>query len=197
MAVDNPFGLRPVRYQDGRPYNGERTKVYAASGTANIFIGDPVRPDGSADADAKYMGVEVCPGTGATPDRVLGVCVGIVPDENSPGTLHSATGSNRYLYICTAKDLIYEVQEDADSDPINADDVGNSFDHISTVSGDTSTGISGIELDSTTHSASDGQWRLLGRSKRIENGTDHDLEGNAIWEVMMNESELHTGAAGT
>jgi len=46
-----PFGLTPVRYKSGAPYNGAANLYSVAAGeTNNIFIGDPVLISGTGDA---------------------------------------------------------------------------------------------------------------------------------------------------
>ena len=45
------FGLTPVRYKSGAPYNGAANLYSVAAGESNnIFIGDPVVISGTGDA---------------------------------------------------------------------------------------------------------------------------------------------------
>ncbi len=49
--VNSAFGLRPVRYLGGGPYNGAcNTYVALASYATNMFIGDPVVVTGTSVA---------------------------------------------------------------------------------------------------------------------------------------------------
>ena len=67
-----PFGLVPVRYKSGAPYNGAANVYSVAIGeTNNIFVGDPVIISGTGDTDG-VPGVN----RAAAGDRITGVVVG-------------------------------------------------------------------------------------------------------------------------
>jgi hypothetical protein len=91
MANTNaPFGLRPVRYLNGAPWNGQvsRYLIPATDGTA-YYIGDPVTLAGDAGASGSYVnGVY----TGGMPTVSIGIagatCIGaIVGFEVNPSGL--------------------------------------------------------------------------------------------------------------
>jgi hypothetical protein len=81
MANTNaPFGLRPVRYLNGAPWNGQvsRYLIPATDGTA-YFIGDPVTLAGDAGASGSFVnGVP----TGGMPTVSIGIagatCIGAI-----------------------------------------------------------------------------------------------------------------------
>ena len=59
--IDSPFGLKPVKYLGGSPWNGKANVYYipASDGTA-VFVGDAVKSAGSADATGKFPTVAQC-----------------------------------------------------------------------------------------------------------------------------------------
>ena len=44
--ADAPFGLKPVRYISGAPYNGAANVYRVTSATSNLMVGDPVYDGG-------------------------------------------------------------------------------------------------------------------------------------------------------
>lgn len=77
--VDAAFGLRPVRYLSGAPYNGACNKYYIPSTDTNtaVYIGSVVKLTGGADAD----GIPVVTGNVSATNPIVGVVVGVVPDR--------------------------------------------------------------------------------------------------------------------
>ena len=50
--VDKPCGLKPVKYLNGTPWNGQVTMYYTA-GTTAIYKGTPLMHAGTAATDGK------------------------------------------------------------------------------------------------------------------------------------------------
>ncbi len=105
----------------------------------------------------------------------------------------SARSATKYRLASTAKyglalvgglkGTILEMQEDSVVSTLTADDVGKMCDII-VAAGDTTTGISGMEIDSSSISTSDGQVTLLEPVQRPDNA----LGTNAVWRVQINEA---------
>jgi len=194
---DAAFGLRPVRYLSGAPYNGAANRYYvpATDGTA-IYIGGLVKPAGSADS----AGVMSVSGNVATGNAVLGVVVGFDPAEGAgasgrDSTIYRAASTERYLWVADDPNLLFEVQEDSVGGALAATDVANSADLASFTSGSTTTGLSSIEIDSSTKSASgDGTEDvvIVGLAKR----PDNVIGDNAKWLVRLNNHFFIDGQAG-
>lgn len=72
-------GFRPVKYLSGQPYTGEARLYYVASAGDEIFVNDPVKIAGSADANG-IATVDLC---GAT-DVPCGIVVGIMHSKFDP-----------------------------------------------------------------------------------------------------------------
>ncbi len=182
--VDAPKGLRPVKHLDGSPYTGAVNRYYvpASDGTA-LFIGDAVKSAGSADANGVASVTRAAAG-----DTLRGVIVGVEP-VTADSLIYRAASTERYVYVADAPDLIFEIQDDSDGGALAATNVGQNADII-VGSGSTVTGLSGMELDSSTASASTAQLRILGFVQDPLN----EVAANARFLVMINEHELKSAA---
>jgi hypothetical protein len=172
--VDTPRGLKPVRYVSGKPYTGACNKYYVPSsdGTA-IYLGGLVKPAGSADAS----GIMSVTGNVSTGNQVLGVVVGVDPVEGAgadgrDSLTYRAASTERYVYVADEPDLLYEIQEDGEGGTLAVTAVGNTADLTGFTAGSTTTGLSSIEVDSSTATASgDGTEDVLivGFSRSVDN----------------------------
>jgi len=190
------YGLVPVRYKSGAPYNGACNRYFVGSGDSTaLFIGDPVIISGTGDA-AGIPGVT----RAAAGDRITGVVVGI--GANS-GTLSAATTPGVALgyraasvdsYVLVADDpaLLFEAQEDAVGGALATGDIGNNVDLIA-AAGSTVTKQSGYLLDSSTKATTTAQVRLWGLSPRVNNDFG---AATTAWLVSIVEA-TETPAAGT
>lgn len=192
---DKPSGLKPVEHLNGNPWNGKARMYSIAVGYATaIFMGDPVKSGGSADATGKYPTVEQA----AAGDLIRGVVIGvsdqpyIAVDQDNLHRAYSPASTAGYCLVVDDPNVVFEVQEDSDTNNIDADMVGLNIDLI-IGSGNTNTGLSGVELDSSTSGAgADVQCRILG----LVNREDNALGANAKWKVLINEHELKAAVAG-
>lgn len=186
--TDRPAGLKPVRYLNGAPWNGKARMYYVRSDYATaLFIGDTVKSGGSADALGKYATVEA---SGAGGD-IRGVVIGfsdqpyVAFDADNLYRKYKPASTAMYCLVVDDPDVIFEVQEDNDANDIDADMVGLNSDLVATA-GDTASGISGYELDSSGTGTGTAQCRILGLVDR----EDNVMGTRAKWEVLINEHEL-------
>jgi hypothetical protein len=195
---DRPFGLRPVRYKNGAPWNGQATPYFvaAADGTA-LFLGDPVVSNGNSNTALIGRGHE--PGTLASVIRaaatgvVLGVVIGVEP-ETRESTVHRVASTDRVVYVADDPNLIFHVQDDAGGTP-GAGNVWLNANGIYTHAGSTVTGRSGMEIDGANWNTTQTfQYHILGLARLPNNSVAEDF---AIWEVMINTHQLKGAAAGT
>jgi len=162
---DTPFGLKPVRHMLGLPLNGAVKPYYIPStyGTA-LFIGDPVVKTGTANTTVVQapgvgrFGVGTLPeinrtvvgdvsgGSEAT-KLITGVIVGFAPDPNNLGRIYNPANTERIAYVCDDPFVVFEIQADG---AIPATSIGLNAVLIATHSGSTVTGLSGMELDTTS-----------------------------------------------
>lgn len=186
--VDRPAGLKPVRYLNGAPWNGKARMYYCRSDYATaLFIGDTVKSGGSADTLGKYATIEAS-GAGG---NIRGVVIGFSDqpysafDADDLYRTYKEASKAMYCLVVDDPDVIFEVQEDNDTNDIDADMVGLNADVVATA-GDTASGISGYELDSSGTGTGTAQLRILGLVDREDNA----LGTHAKWEVLINEHEL-------
>jgi hypothetical protein len=198
MANTNaPKGFVPVRMLDGTPFNGAHTQmvVLAADNTA-IFVGDPVKLGPASGVAGVFVngqdteGMPACirVATGATGQDIVGVVVGFLPDQNNLTTKHRLASTNRIALVAPAQGVIYEVQEDAVTTPLAAADMNLNI-SFSTTAGNTTTGVSGIELISAAKAVTVGlPCRLIGLVKRPDNAfnTAGAATDRAKFEVEFN-----------
>jgi hypothetical protein len=190
MANTNaPFGLRPVRYLDGRPYNGAVSFYFATGATGVIRPGDPVVESGTANT-SEFQGHP--PGTLPTctialdgdGDPITGVCVAVLPVTRDSLT-YRETSTDRIIAVARGPDLVFEVQADAGGTALAVTDVGL---HACLKVGTTSTLISDWTLDASDSPANDpsNQLKILGFGKKPKN----EVGAYAVVEVLINNHTL-------
>lgn len=197
--VNAPFGLRPVRYASGAPYNGACNLYFATGATGAIFLGDPVIAAGSANT-TQVQGY--APGTLPTctvaldgdGDPITGVCVGVLP-VTQDSTIHRVTSTDRIIMVADDPNLIFEGQCDGASTAWAATDTG-AYANLLVGTGSTATGRSAWTLDTTDGpDPADPSNQLL--IVRLAPLPRNEIGQYAIWEVMINNHQLaNVGDAG-
>lgn len=183
--TDSPFGLKPVRYRSGAPYNGACNRYYIASGEAyNLFIGDPVALSGTGDAFGVPGIVRATAGAGSSAgDGPVGVVVGFenLTSDNLSRS-YRPSGTAGYVLVADDPNLEYEIQEDSDTATLAVTDIGLNANFI-IGTGNTYTGTSAVELDSNTAAVTATlDMRILGLIERPNN----EIGTNAKWRVALN-----------
>jgi len=185
--VDRPRGLRPVKHMNGNPYNGEINTYFVPSTDAvALFIGDPVTLAGAADASGKYPTVKQA--VAGTTNLIVGVIMGfgLTPEiaaiTDDLAKRYRLASENMYVYVADDKDLIFEIQEVSGGTALTAAEIGNNA-PIVVGSGNTATGLSGVELNNAGETAATEQIRIL----RLAPGLDNALGEHAKWWVFINE----------
>lgn len=190
--VDAAFGLRPVRYASGAPYQGQANAYYATGATGIIAPGDPVALVGTSNATAIQgyeigMLEQVKLATAGDSENMVGVCVSVLPVTNQSLT-YRADSTDRIIMVADDPNLIFQVQLDDDGDSTNwAVTVSGSYANLASGTASTTYGQSVWELDGSDVPAADysNQVYLRGLAK---------IPGNvvgpfSIWEVMINLHE--------
>ena len=190
--ADAAFGLRPVRYVSGAPYNGAANKYYipASDTTTAVYIGSLVKLAGGADAN----GIPTVTGNVATSNPVVGVVVGVVP-ETADSLRYRANSTARYVWVADDPNLLFEVQEDSDGGALAATAAGATCQLTGFTSGSTTTGLSAIELDSSNVSETsdtDDDVRIIALVQRPDNA----VGTNAKWLVRLNVHQYVQNAIG-
>jgi len=185
---DKASGLIPVMHLNGNPYNGQYRMYYVPSsdGTA-LYMNDLVVSAGSADTSGKFATVTRFTGTAP----VRGVIVGfsntpyLTVDVTDLTRVYRPASTAMYVAVCDDPDVIFECQEDSDAENMEAGDVGATAD-ITATAGSTTTGLSGMEIDSSSISDVAQDCKILGLVDRPDNA----LGANAKWLVLLNNHEL-------
>lgn len=180
------FGLKPVKMADGSPYNGATNPVHAPSSYATaLYIGDPVKLSGTADATG-IPGVILS----ATGEVIHGVIVGF-QDQPSMVLGYGAASTTRYPLIATGQDILFEIQDDGVGGAIAATDIGLNVDLIA-AAGSTYSRRSGYMVDTSTKATTATlQVRILGLVQR----PDNEIGTNAKLLVTINNTTATPGTA--
>jgi len=188
--TDTPFGLKPIKHLDGSPWNGKFNVYYlpATDGTAT-FRGDVVVRAAGADTTGRYPTVAQA---AATDIYIVGVIIGfgLTPEimANADNLAYKYRVASTAMYCAVVDDpsVIFEAQEDG---TMAYTAVGQNCD-ITVGSGDTSTGLSAMEIDSSDAKNTTAQLRVL----RLVDRPDNAIGANACWEVMIVEHINKTSA---
>ena len=188
--VDAAFGFKPYG-------NVLRVQLYAFAasyGTA-VYHGDLVTID-SAGYTSKYGGQ--VPGVAKSEDgAMIGAVVGLMDHKMDPIMYLAASQAGDsvvagFALVADHPDQIYVAQEDGVADPLDLADIGLNCQTIGT-GGNTGTGISTQEIDSSEHAAT------TTHALKIMNIYEDDTPSSAWarWIVKINNhclGNLHTGA---
>ncbi len=194
--LDAPKGFIPTRFYNGAGYDGRHILAVLTGATGNTFIGDVVKHSGAgAAANTKIAGLN-CEGmpivaratSGTTGQDVFGVVVGFLPDPTQLGLKYRVDSTDRVAMVVPAHDVVFEVQEDADTTPLAAADVGQNISFTLTA-GNTATGVSGMEIDSSAkNTTATLPCKILGLVQRVDNA--YNTGGSAVdcakYEVIFN-----------
>lgn len=195
MANTNaPFGLRPIRYVDGRPYNGAVEYYFATGATGVIRPGDPVVESGTTNtAEVTCVAGSFAPGTLQTctvaldgsGDPITGVCVAVVP-TSADSLVYRVDSTDRVIAVARGHDLIFEAQADAGGTALAAADIGLfAVFKAATTAVDRSDWT--IDTSVTPTTTAGFQAKLMGFSKKPKNG---EIGAYAVVEVLLNNHTL-------
>ena len=197
--ADAAFGLVPVRHLNGSPWNGAtvRCHIPAAYTTTALFIGDPVILE---TTNATRSTTTRCPtvalATGTTGTFIFGVITSFEPNPDNLTLKHRLISTERYCNVCVAPDVVYWVQDNADSAMTKADIGGNC--DLEMNAGSAITGLSGVELNSDTVAETAALPILIvGVADVEDNEFDGSTSTHIIWEVIINMHQLRATGDGT
>lgn len=199
-------GFRPVASVIGGSHKGQGRiyAVLAADATA-LFVGDPVKLDGSGHTNGMASVTKATQGA-----AVLGVVVGVLPQNFDPVSGAMTAGSvvldtpqyrpaSTFRYVLVNDDPFQEYEVEAvtganASYAFAVADIGLNAD-LSTVAGSTTTGNSAAALDMATKATTATlQWKILGTINR----PDNEPTGAATKvRVVLNNATLGGGTGAT
>jgi len=186
--TDKPFGLKPFCHGNGNPWNGMfRIYYHSASDNAAIYRGDLVQADGGNDeTTGKYPAVKAH-ATGQEDNVGVAIGFGNTP-QLAANTANLNTGqycpasTAMYIAVVDDPDVWFEIQEDSTGGALTAGAVYGMAD-VATGSGNSTTGQSAMELDSSDIADSAGTLQVM----RLVDREDNALGTNAKWLVRINE----------
>ena len=187
---DTPFGLRPVRYISGAPYNGAANVYSAAAGDGTaFFIGDPVVASGTSQTinGSVYRDVDQA----ATGDVITGVVVGVIP-ETQDSTVYRAASTLRRVLVADDPDLLFEIQEVSGGTALTANDAGLNANFV-VAAGSTTTGMSNVELNNSGEATTN---TLDLHIVDLVNRVDNEIGEHAKWLVRINRHQFSNQVAG-
>jgi len=185
-----PFGLRPVRYYNGAPWNGatQRMYIHALYDTA-LYVGDPVKQQeelDEKDTSAHYQSIEKAAIT--TSGAVLGVIVGFEPRPADLTVTYMPALTEGWAFVCTDPQVVYQIRDDGGGTPSKVYPGQNAA--LVDAGGSTVTGLSGFSMETTTP-ATTVTYPL--HILQMANIVGNELDDYAIWEVMLNTPWLTAG----
>jgi hypothetical protein len=164
---------------------------YLASGESNaIAKGDPVKIAGSADA----AGIAATVTRASAGDAIIGAVVGFLPDKAYEDQTHRSASIARYVIVADHPSQLFSIQEDSVGGSLAATSVGQNADMI-IAAVDTATGLSNVELDSSTAATTATLvLKVISRDPAVNNA----IGTNCRWIVKINNHQYgsSTGTAG-
>jgi len=192
---NTPKGLVPIKNNSGEP---DVNFYYINSSYATaLFIGDPIVKNGTSNTANVVAGQrqfnsgtlpEVEKATAGAGNPITGVIVGFLPNYDNTSKNYNPASTEAIAIVADNPNQHFEIQEETAGTPLAATSVGLNADVVFAESGSTVTGISGVELDTTTPaSGATLQLKIL----RLVDRVDNAIGQHAKWEVKINN---HTDA---
>lgn len=184
--ADIARGFIPVNAL-GANYCGALTRYFIPATDSNdMAVGDMVRYAGSADAD----GVPTCVRATAT-QSLVGAIVGFEADRDYENDTHRTASTARYALVADDPNQLFLGQQDG---TIAATDIGLNAD-IVVAAVDTTTGLSGMEIDtSTKNTTATLPVKIVAVDLRPDN--EIGLNTDCIVKINNHQHGSHTGTAG-
>lgn len=177
------FGLKPLRYRNGSPFDGKVTR-YKKEASVILGIGDPVVLTGSAEA---VTGIPLITRAAAASGTITGVMVGIEPIKSDLTKRGFAAADQGYCYVVDDPNVLFIIEEDGDTTPVAVTDVGEFADLATVGDASTTTWISTVQLDSSSAADQD-QLRIIELLQRPDNAIMASTASTkGIWVVAINE----------
>ena len=183
--LDTPMGLKPVQHISGASWNGATRRCRITSTAGDLGVGDAVVWNGSGSTCYP----EIITATAGDGNPIFGVIVSFEPQVTNLERLYMASADEGWANVCVDPDTVYEIQADG---VVGATDIGANAPLIFTHTVDTTTGLSGMELNSTTTANGSDQLLIIGAPDRADNDTTLT---HAKWYVLINCHSLRASDA--
>lgn len=188
--VDTPYGLRPVRYMSGAPYNGAANLYSTTTGDSTaLMLGDPVKLAGTGSTIDGVVYQDVT--RAATGDVVTGVVVAVIA-ETRDSTVYRAASTARLVAVADDPGVLFSIQEVSGGTALTTAAIGLNCDFV-VAAGSTYTGLSGVELNNATKATTNTlDLQIVGFENRIGN----EVGEHAKWLVRINRHQRANQVAG-
>lgn len=174
---DAPSGCRVVGSKSGF-HEGQLTRMaILAADTTATFVNDIVKLSGTSDADGIPSIVQAAAG-----DTPVGIVVAFEPSGSNLELKHREATTLRYAMVNTDPNVLFEIQEDSDGNSMPITDVGSNADVV-VGAGSTTSGLSAMELDSTT---ADTTATLVVAIEQLVQRPDNAIGNQAKWLCSFN-----------
>lgn len=180
--TDAPKGAVPIKHLDGSPWNGALNEYLIASAyNTTIYTGDFVKMTATGKIELAAAG-----------NTILGVFQGVnyrnssgevVFSKHWPASTATFNSEDAKALVVDQPDVIFEMQQDSDTDTPSQADIGTNADFIATHTGSTLTGLSKEEVDTSTCTTATANLRIL----RFVPKPDNAVGAYAKVEVLINE----------
>ena len=191
--IDAAFGLRPIAKVGSAPGGTTGTTKYSIAdnqGTA-IFTGDPVKYKNDGTVEVATAGDASC--------GVFMGCFYTDPTTSKPTFRNhfpaSLSPGDAIAFVADDPDQLFIAQQDSDGSNLVAADLNLNADLVFGA-GSTSTGMSGVEIDSSTKNTTAAlQVRLI---DFYDTPSNDATANNSVLVIKINNHQLgsHTGTAG-
>jgi len=198
--ANRPAGFIPVQYLNGSPWNGQaRLYSIAAAYATALYIGDPVKSSGTANADG-VPGIIL----GAATGGLRGVIVGLGTQEGliaNPQNLDityrpaAATAKDWFAMVVDDPQVLFEIQENSNTLQLAAVDIGlNTISLAGTGNGFTSGWQLPSSTDATPATTATLQLKLMGLVRRQQNA--FGAYAKHLVQINVHELAHGTGSLG-
>jgi len=183
---DARFGFAPVGHLLGLNWSSSLRECYIhASYATALFIGDPVdfQPETDyQDTTANKISIEQA--SAGNGEYILGVIASFSPLRTDLTKQYNPASTERYAHVVVDPFVIYHIRDDGAATPTKLFP-GENANIIMTHTGSTTTGLSGVELDTNSDGpdADSSNQLLILNAAPIE---DNPLGTNTVWEVLIN-----------
>jgi len=193
--TNNPKGLVPIKNNGGEL---DVNYYYIPSSYATaLFIGDPVVKTGTSNTANVVAGQRQYPAgslpeinkcTAGDDNPITGIVIGFLANFDDTSKNYNPASTEAIAVVADHPDQRFEIQEETAGTALAATSVGLNANVVFAESGSTTTGISGVELDTSTP-ATTGTFQL--KILRLVDRVDNAIGQHAKWEVKINR---HTDA---
>jgi hypothetical protein len=181
--TDAPKGAVPIKHLDGSPWNGALNEYLIASAyNTTIYFGDFVKMTATGKIELAAAGDTTNLGSfqGVNYRNSSGE---VVFSKYWPASTATFNSEDAKALVVDQPDVIFEMQMDSDGATPSQADIGTNADFVSTHTGSTLTGLSKMEVDTSTCTTATANLRIL----RFVPKPDNAVGAYAKVEVLINE----------